>query len=231
MSTYVLRKNQPIDFSNVVIDTSETGGAVLKFGTSSAPVTADVADLSFIKGYFDNGATSGDNRGLYFKLDLTGSGTGSGEAGRFYTDVKANIAGAHGVHASLGFLATAGSSETSGLGAAVRGTLHIPNVASWAPTGTLAAGMFEVYNDGANSDPAGLTELSVLRLCNSGNATGAADVDDDAFLLSLQGWTAGAAKMFATGLTAATVYGNLTASLKIKVGSTTYYIPLATAIA
>lgn len=173
--------------------------------------------------------TSGDARNAYLKLDLYGSA--GGDCLRAYTVVNANLDTARGAHISLGFVATAGGSECSGLGTAITGTLHIPNVASWAPTGTLAALNAEIYSDGSNSDPAGLTELSVLRLSNSGDATGAADVDDDAFLLSIQGFTAGAAHTWVTGLTAATVNAATTCALKIKVGSTTYYIPVATAIA
>ena len=199
-------------------------------GTSTAPESTDVADGKFLEFRLENKATSGDNRGMYLRFSLNGAGSG-GEALRALTVVDANCGTAHGAHLSLAFDDTAGGSETSGLGVAARATLHIPDIASWAPTGTYAAGMFEIYSDGDASDPAGMTELSVLRLCNSGDATGAEDIDTDAFLLSIQGFTAGATSLFATGLTASTVYGNLTASLKIKVGSTTYYIPLATAIA
>ena len=86
--------------------------------------------------------------------------------------------------------------------------------------------MFELYSDGTASDPAGLTELSVLRLCNSGNATGAADVDTDAFLFSVQGFTAAAdlTKVVTTASLSELNTGG-TIGLKIKVGTTTYFIP------
>ena len=195
-------------------------------GTSASPCTIATADAKFMEFRCSTTATSGDNRLLYMEYTL--AGTGGGECLRVNTRVHANVATAHGAHFGLEFLNTAGTSECSGLGVACRGTLMIPNIASWAPTGTYAAGMFEIYSEGTNSDPAGMTELSVLRLCNSGHATGAADVDDDAFLLSIQGFTTPGT--WTTGLTAATVNAACTTALRIKVGATTHWIPVATAI-
>jgi hypothetical protein len=159
-------------------------------------------------------------------------GASGGECLRALTNIAANTTTAHGAHLSLSFLATAGGSECSGLGVACRGTLHIPNIASWAPTGTYAAGMFEIYSDGTASDPAGMTELSVLRLVNAGDATGLQDVDTDAFLMSIQGFTVGneaADLVYVNTITAATINANCTEALKIKIGANTRYIPIATA--
>lgn len=174
-------------------------------------------------------ATSGTVEGTYTRLAFEADGTATGEALRAFTNVNANIATAHGAHISLSFEAAAGGSETSGLGVAVRGTTHIPDVASWAPTGTLYAGMFELFNDGAASDPAGLTELAVLCLSNSGNATGAADVDTDAFLLSIQGFTAATGVTNAVSSTSLSELPSGTVGLRVKVGSGTYYIPAVAA--
>lgn len=203
---------------------------VLNVGSASYPI------IMASSGYVINSRaktttahTSGDARNTYLKLDLYGSA--GGDCLRAYTAVNANLDTARGAHISLSFVATAGGSECSGTGTALTCTTHIPNVASWAPTGTLYGAQIQLYSDGTNSDPAGLTTLAGLAIGNDGDTTGAADVDDDAFLLHLTGWTAGAAHMFATGLTPATVTGACSASLRIKVGSTTYYIPLATAIA
>lgn len=194
-------------------------------GSSSSPVSlTSAAKANQI--YITNSATSGDSRGLYLRQYLTGAG-GGGEALRAFSTINAAGATAHGAHISLNF---GSSGSLSGLGVAGRNTLHIPDNAAWTG-GTLSALQAEIYSDGTASDPDGLTELSFMRFVNDGHADGKADVDDDGFLMSLQGLTAGAAHIFATSLTAATVYGNLTAALRVKVGSTTYYIPLATAIA
>ena len=167
---------------------------------------------------FSSPATSGTARGLDVRLTQSGAG-GESDCLRVFETVSANTTTCRGAHISLNFLATAGGSECSGLGTPVAFTLHLPDVASWAPTGTLAAGVFEIYSDGEASDPAGLTELSVLRLCNSGDATGAADVDTDAYLFSLQGWTGGSGKMFESSR-----------SLKCLIGSTPYYLPVLPAV-
>jgi hypothetical protein len=194
-------------------------------GSSSSDTCVEsVADTKFWQMYLENAATSGDNRGLYLRLFLSGAG-GGGEAARIFTTVKDVAAGtAHGAHISLNFNDTG---TVTGLGVAMRATLHIADQAT--QSGTMAAIQAEIWSDGTTSDPSG-SVLSFIRVVNGGD-TGKSDVDDDAFLFHLDGFTAGAAKMFATGLTASTVYGNLTASLKIRIGSTTYYIPVATAIA
>ena len=89
--------------------------------------------------------------------------------------------------------------------------------------------MFELYSDGDASDPAGLTELSVLRLCNSGDATGKADVDTDAYLFSVQGFTAAADTTKVVSSVSLAELPGSTVGLRVKVGSTAYYIPCVAA--
>jgi len=215
-----------LDFSKVNVNDSNTDGGVMKFGTSSARVTEDTADMKFMSMYFDDGATSGDARGMYLRLYVSGAG-GGGEALRVFTTVE-NVAGAtaHGAHISLNFGATG---TITGQGIASRNTLHLPDVALSSNV-TMSAVQAEIYSDGDDSDPGGSTILSYFRAVNGGNANGQSDVDDDAVFFDVQGLTAGGAKTFTTGLTGSTVVGNMTASFKILVGTTTYYIPLATAI-
>lgn len=196
-------------------------------GTSESDTCIEsVANTKFWQMYLENAATSGDNRAFYLRLYLSGAG-GGGEALRVFTTVKdVAAATAHGAHISLNF----GSTGTvTGQGIATRSTLHLKNEALSSNV-TMSAIQAEIYCDGANSDPGGSTILSFIRVVSDGNATGKADVDDDAVLFDIQGLTAGAAHLFATGLTAATVNAATTCSLKIRIGSTTYYIPVATAI-
>ena len=192
-------------------------------GSSSSFVTTSVASKKFLQYYIENTASSGDNRAMYLRLKL--SGGGDGEALRVFTNVESNTANCHGAHVSLSFLATAGGSECSGTGVAIKGTLHIPDVASWAPTGTYSAGMFEIYSDGTASDPAGMTRLSVLQLSNSGNGTGKADVDDDAYIIDFQGWTPAANATEAISSTSLAELPATSIGLKIRVGASDYYIP------
>lgn len=232
MSTYILRKNRRIHLTDMPVDTSITSGTVLAMGDSTTQITSDTADTKFIEARFDSGASSGDNRGMYLRLYHTGASTGGGEALRAFTSVNANIANAHGAHISLNFVATAGGSECSGQGIAGRFTLHIPNVASWAPTGTYSALQAEIYSDGSNSDPAGMTKLSFLRIVNGGDADGRADVDDDAFLMELSGFTADSGHTVGANTEASTTldFANWI-PLKIDIGGTTHYIVAAQTVA
>lgn len=205
---------------------ADSAGLILGSGTNTYPATSATADTNLIDFRLKNSATSGDNRGVYLRFYQTGAG-GGGEALRVFTTIDDVAAGtAHGMHCSLNF-DTSGS--VTGQGIAGRFTLHMPSTALSASNVTYSAIQAEIYSDAATSDPAG-NLLSAIRVLNGGNATGMADVDDDCALLDLQGWTAASGNMFETGLTAATVAGNLSAALRVRVGSTTYYIPLATAL-
>jgi len=223
---YLSNMASRLDFSKVNVNSSNTDGGVMKFGTSAARIVEDTADMKFVAMYFDNGATSGDNRGIYLRQYLTGAG-GGGEALRVFTTVENVAAGtAHGAHISLNFGATG---TVTGTGIAMRGTLHLPDVAL-ASNVTMTAVQAEIYSDGSASDPGGGTILSYFRAVNGGHANGISDVDDDAVFFDIQGLTSGSGSTFQSGLTAATVNAATTAVLKCLVGSTTYYIPLATAI-
>lgn len=214
------------------LDHNTSGAVAANFvllggGTDGDPITTAVADKKFIELRCETTATSGDNRLCYLRYLL--SGIGGGECMRASTVVKANVGTAHGAHFGMEFLATAGASECSGLGVGLRGTLMIPNVASWAPTGTYAAGMFEIFSEGTASDPAGMTELSVLRLVNSGDGTGKADVDTDAFLFSIQGWTAAADTTKLLSSVSLNEFPANSVAVRCKIGATTYYLPLVLA--
>lgn len=76
-------------------------------GTSSSAMSNSTADGTVGKFYTASSATSGDNRGLYWKHDLTGAGA-SGDAARFYGVAKAAVANIQGMHAT-GQIGTAGS--------------------------------------------------------------------------------------------------------------------------
>lgn len=193
---------------------------LMGIGTSSGRAQANAADRNFLSYYLENFATSGDNRGMYLRLYHSGAG-GGGDAARIFSTVNNVAAGTvHGAHISLNFGA---SGTVTGLGVAARATLHIPDDATQA--GTLAAVQAEIWSDGSTSDPAG-GDYSFFRVVNGGDTNGAADVDDDAALFSLQGFTAAQGNLFVTGTTAAV---NSSASLRIKVGSTAYFIPLMAA--
>jgi hypothetical protein len=136
-------------------------------GTSTTRITTATANKRFFNFNVENTATSGDNRGMYLRLYLGGAG-GGGESLRAFTTVNNVAAGtAHGAHLSLNFAATG---SITGLGAASRSTLHIPDAA--LSGGTYAGGMSEIYADGSSSDISGATKHSIHRFVVDGDATG-----------------------------------------------------------
>ena len=227
-SAFKLMGDARIDASGATVLAANTDGGVIKVGDASTKVIQDTADMKFVSFYWDNGATSGDSRGIYNRLYITGAG-GGGESFRTYTDVE-NVAGAtaHGAHISLGF-GTSGS--LTGQGIAMRGTLHMPSTALPASNVTYSAVQAEIYSDATTSDPSG-NLLSFVRLINGGDATGGADVDDDAAAFELSGFTVGAGNVISANTAGA---GTLTftnwSTLRCRVGTTVYYIPIAQTIA
>lgn len=205
-----------IDLSACTVKAANTDGGVIKVGTSGSPVTEDTANMKFMAFYFDNGATSGDNRGMYLRQYLTGAG-GGGDAMRVFSTVSDVAASTvHGAHISLS-LGSTGS--VTGLGVAVRGTVHVPNALSG---GTYAALQAEIYGDGASADVSGATEFSFLRLVADGaTADVKATVDTAGYLFSLHGLTVGSGKLFQANTAAAASH-----ALRINIGGTDYFIML-----
>ena len=219
-SLYTLKRGHQLDLSDTAIAAADTDGGIIKAGTSSARVVSDVANMRFININVDNGATSGDNRAMYLRQYLTGAG-GGGEAARIFSTVEDVAAGtAHGAHISLNFGDTG---SVTGLGVAMRGTLHVPDDASWAP-GTIAALQAEIYSDGTASDTDGATNVAFIRVVNGGHANGIADVDDDANLLTLDGFTVASGNM----VQAETDETKFSHKIRCDIGGTTYYL-MATA--
>ena len=228
-----LNEESKVGKSNQVYvdNSSTTTTGVMRIGTSASRYAlGTTAGREGVRFNFASTATSGTARGLDVRMTQSGA-AGESDCFRAFETVNANTTTCRGAHISLSFLATAGGSECSGLGTCCSFTLHIPNVASWAPTGTLCGAVIEIYSDGANSDPAGLTELSVLRLVNAGNATGMADVDTDANIFSIQGWTAAADTTKAISSVSLAELPASSVGIRTKIGASTYYIPAVLASA
>ena len=165
-------------------------------GNSNAYYTGTIlTGMNFREYRYASPATSGDTRGIYNRLKLTGVG-GSGESLRSFTTVE-DVRGvnAHGAHISLNWGDTG---SISGLGAAVRATLHIADQDYTALPGSYYAMLAELYADGAVTDPVGMTQLGILCLSLSGDATGIADLDDDAYAIVIAGATIGGGNMIQT---------------------------------
>jgi len=192
-------------------------------GTAAAQYTSSVVDKKFREYRYACSAASGDARGIYNRLYLTGAG-GGGESLRSYTELVAVTgATAHGAHISLGFGEATVAGSITGLGVAVRATLGLPDAALKAAGGTYAALQAEIYAFGAGSTPVGSTRMSFLRFCCDGNGTGKTAINTSAFLMELAGFTAGGGLIFDTTASAAT--GDST--LKICIDGVTKYLLVA----
>jgi len=210
-----------IDFSSITPYATHTDGCILKAGTSSSAISCSTtADMKFISIYTSTSATSGDARSIYNRLYIAGVG-GGGESLRSFTTVN-NVAGAtaHGAHLSLSF---ADTGSITGLGVAMRGTIHVPNAISG---GTYAALQAEIWGDGATSSVSGATEYSFIRCVTDGTTADVkATVDTSGFLFSIQGLTANTGKLVELG----TGMGTVTGTLKFKLGADTRYLPFYSA--
>jgi hypothetical protein len=198
--TRTLRTQQALTFGGAPLSSNALlGGA----GSSAAKETTSQPNKNFFEFRLENTATSGDNRGIYNRLYLAGAG-GGGEVMRNFTTVDGVAAGtAHGTHDSLNF---ANGGSVTGQGIAGRHTLHIPDVAAW-PGGTLSPLQAEIWSDGADSDPAAVTALSLIRAINGGHADGIADVDNKAFYATLEGGAIGAGNIMAARTASAVSHG------------------------
>jgi hypothetical protein len=185
----------------------------INIGSSALPQTIQSRGIN---SYTMTYNTSVDSRGAYIRHYLMAASTG-GEALRAYTTIMDVAAGtAHGGHISLSFNA---SGSITGLGVAARATIHVPNAISG---GTYAAVQAEIYGDRATASITGATEYSFIRAIVDGATTDVkATVDTAGYLFSIQGLTVGSGKLFQ-----ANTAGAASHALRIKIGSTPYYIML-----
>jgi hypothetical protein len=200
-------------FSNVEIG-SASGGGGLKVGGSQF-ISGDVVTWNQT-----SSSTSGSTSVEPFVLNTTMTGVGGvGGRARFELDTNVALGGwANALKAQTEFGA---SGRVTGLGSAFVAELTL---SAGTTSGTYAPLELEL-NLGAGASTGTLTSL----VYGSVNGVGAAAFDTAGYILDIQGLTAGAAKAFRTGLTAATVNAATTAALRVKIGATDYFIPLATA--
>jgi hypothetical protein len=194
---------------------ADSVGLLLGKGTNALPESTDVADTHFIDFRLENEATEGDNRGLYLRFYLSGAG-GGGEAARIFATVNDVVAGtAHGAHISLNF---ATSGRVSGLGVAMRATLHIPS--GGLSAGTYAAVQAEAYADGTGL--ATPETFALFRGVIDGNNTGKASVKTFLDLASVPAAGDGAFINTNAGALSASAY----ASLKVLTPAGVKYLRL-----
>ena len=176
-------------------------------GSSTSPIAVTTAG-NVDAAYATTSATTGDTRLVYDKLTFTS--TGSGETARFFTVV-------------------------SGAGAGTGGTVNGAHISTEVNTGGTISGAANAIRatlGGTATTPGGT--LAVLQLDTNfgGSATVSAD---SAFIRVTDSGTAGRLTRLmnvatGTGLFTAGTTGTLAGGLKIRVGSTDYYLMCTAAI-
>jgi len=155
---------------------------------------------------------------LNFDVTLTGAGATGGHA-RF--SLTANVSLGSTSDALRAEMTFGASGISTGVAGALAAELHLE---AGTTSGSYAPLLIELdLPSGASTG----TRSSFIYATSTG--ADVATFDTNGYIVNLQGLTAGASKVFQTGLTAATVNGNCTAALRVRVGSTDYFIPLATA--
>lgn len=132
-------------------------------GTSAAPTTTSTANKNFLGYWVKSSAATGDARGMYLRLYL--SGAGGGEALRAYATADgtgvATGGTINGIHASLSINA---SKTISGAGNAIRATLDAA-ADTRTLSGTLAAIQLDSNIAAGNTVPA---TAAFLRVTDTG---------------------------------------------------------------
>lgn len=191
----------------------------VRMGQTSDRITSSAASESKFRGIYEFNHDGGYG---WYTRSYVSTAALSADAFRAYGTVE-NVAAAtvRGAHISLS-MGTSGT--VTGLGCALEATLHIPSTAG--QTGTIYAIKAAINSDAATSDPAGATTLAYFAAVNQGDATGGADVDDDAALFHIDGHTIGNGNLVEAVGTAYAL-SEFTHSIRIKFGSTLYYIPIS----
>jgi hypothetical protein len=195
-----------------------SGAILMGIGTSSAQATDSNVDKNWLSFYLSSSGATGTTRGMYLRTYLTGGAGGEAIRAMNTVSAAAPVDTVNGAHISLNFGSSAGN--VTGEGQAVRATLQLGNRSM---TGTLAAVKAELWADGTSTDVAS-SQTSFMRFSLGGNATGAAKVDTSGFFFTIDGLTANTDKLLR-----AAAPTTLAASLRCKVGATTYYLPLYSA--
>ncbi len=233
--TYAQFDGAPDNYSGRFTNTGTSNKRVRFKSTNTVDATNDATIVTLVslegekivsapsetgeEAFFSLNATSQTGTKKYTYVDaaaLTVSGAD------FSTDIN-NVA-ATAVVALKAHL-TQGSTGTATLSAfALDAQLSIN--ASGSGDGIMAAARLAMYSDSAVSDPQGADVLDYLYIENAGNATGGADVDTDVNLFHLVGHTIGSGNLVEAVGTAYAL-AEFTHSIRIKIGSTLYYIPIS----
>jgi len=158
-----------------------------------------------------NAATSGTYQPLVVDTTMTGAGA---DGGRSKFAMSTNVALGSFSNALKAEVTYGASGRTTGLGSAF--------VAEMTLSAGTSSGNYAPVEIELNAPASASTGTATAFMYISAQGANVAAVDSNAFLFNLQGLTAGSGKLLTTGTTLASA----AATLKCKVGATTYYLPL-----
>jgi hypothetical protein len=186
-----------------------SGGTFTNAGTSTITGTTDIA--------YTSASTSGSTSIQPFKLVTTMTGAG-GVGGRGLFELNSNVALGGWANALKAHTKFGASGRITGLASSVLAEMDL---SAGCSQGTYAPLELEL-----NLGTGALTGTETSLIYASVNGADKATFDTNGFVLSLQGLTANAGKVFAASVKDGV---KSTHSLRIKIGTTAYYIPLSTA--
>ena len=204
-------------------------------GTGLFPITANNVTTGVVQSISATGLTTGNAQSIVTSSASTSGGTSfepavfsttmtgiGGVGGRVKAYMTTNVALGAWSNALKGQVVYGAAGKTTGLGSAVVAEMTL---SAGTTDGTYAPLELEL-NLGAGA----LTGSGASLIYGSVNETGGATAfTTGGYLLNLAGLTAGANNVFRTGLTGSTVVSRMTAAIRVRIGSTDYFIPLATA--
>jgi hypothetical protein len=184
----------------------------------------DIDGVATAAGLVDMDTTSDSTDGgaSIHSLRVSHTATGIGGVGhRALFEMTTNVALGSWSNALKGLVTYGATGRTNGLGSAILAEMVM---SAGTTQGTYAPLEIEL---GMPANAVTGTKTALINASVYGADAGT--FDDNGFILDLQGLTANAAHAFVTGLDDEQFTPFMTAALRIKVGDTTYYIPLATA--
>lgn len=184
-------------------------------GSSSAPLALASYNEKFLRLYFTTPSTNGSYsvEPIYVKTTMAGAG-GVGGRSQFHT--YSNVASGGWVNGLKGYMEFGSSGRTTGLASGICAELKMPNAT--VSSGGYAPLEVEYVAGGTSTATAGSlsgVHAAFIWMQASGDSDG--DFDDNGFLFSIKGLTAGADHLLS--LTSQT--------LRLGVGTTTRYLVLS----
>ena len=205
------------------VGVSGTGYDVTFFGDTASNSWLWDESADKVVHTFTSASTDGGTSVEPYTITSTMTGVG-GVGGRFKSQLNTNVALGGWSNAIKAEVVYGASGKTTGLGSA--------SLAEMTLSAGTADGNYALFEGELNLGAGALTGTATSLIYLSVNQTGGNTAfDDNGFIFNIQGLTANSADAFRTGIVAATLSALTTAALRIKIGSTEYFIPLATATA